>query len=82
MLTGAPWKSTARSAVREPSAAGGAQVTVSVDVTPDGTNLRSSDGKPTVGILRFVRTTATSPSRSTSDVATRARRRPAHLRSW
>ena len=57
---GAPWKSTDRSACRRPSAPAAPHETVSVDVTPDGTNLRSSDGKPTVGSLRLVLITAPS----------------------
>ena len=65
---GAPWKSTDSCALRLPSVAAGPHVTVSVEVTPDGTNLRSSDGNPIVGSLRLVRTTAMSPSRSTVTV--------------
>ena len=81
MLAGAPWKSTESRAVRAPSAPAGPQTIVSVEVTPDGTNLRSSDGNPTVGSLRLVFTVAPSgPSVTvTSQDSAPASR---HLRSW
>ena len=81
IAAGAPWKSTDSGAVRDPSATGGPQTIVSVDVTPDGTNLRSSDGKPTVGSLRLVlHRRAVRPSVIVTSQRQRAGVR--HLRSW